>query len=174
MHPASPLSPAGAPFIPAAFKSHPPWLVVTLGTLAAVSVTLLFTGISLRLAEPPPAAVPLMLLLAVGCPLTIAPPILWVLARLIARLEAQRRELTRTNDELSHALGEVRELSGLLPICAWCKRVREDDGYWMQLERYLGNHTRAEITHGICPDCAKKLAGELIPRPDAAPKDEAS
>jgi hypothetical protein len=51
------------------------------------------------------------------------------------------------------ALAQVKTLSGLLPICAWCKKVRDDGGYWSQIETYVRDHTEAEFSHGICPDC---------------------
>jgi len=54
------------------------------------------------------------------------------------------------------ALGDIKTLRGLLPICAWCKKVRDDGGYWNQLEEYVSEHTQAEFSHGICPDCREK------------------
>ncbi len=61
--------------------------------------------------------------------------------------------------ELKKALEEVRTLSGLLPICASCKKIRDDKGYWNRLEDYVKTHTGADFTHGICPECAEKLYG---------------
>ena len=58
--------------------------------------------------------------------------------------------------ELQHALAEVRTLSGLLPICAWCKKVRDDKGYWERMESYFETHSQMQFTHGICPDCIQK------------------
>jgi DNA-binding response OmpR family regulator len=63
--------------------------------------------------------------------------------------------------QLQEALARVKTLSGLLPICAWCKRIRDDKGYWNQLEAYLAEHTEADFTHGICPDCAKQFKHDL-------------
>ena len=60
------------------------------------------------------------------------------------------------NEELSHALREVQTLTGLLPICAWCRKVRSDDGYWQKLEEYFVSHSRVKFTHGICRDCTKE------------------
>jgi len=71
-------------------------------------------------------------------------------------------ERERLIAELQDALEEVRTLSGLLPICASCKRIRDDDGYWRQLEEYLSEHSNAEFTHGICPDCIARLYAELL------------
>lgn len=62
--------------------------------------------------------------------------------------------------QLQEALGEVHTLSGLIPICSSCKRVRDDDGYWRQVESYLSEHSEAEFTHGICPECAARLYPE--------------
>ena len=59
--------------------------------------------------------------------------------------------------ELRLALDSVRTLAGLLPVCAWCKSVRDDKGYWQQLEVYLSEHTDAQLTHGLCPTCSTKL-----------------
>ena len=55
--------------------------------------------------------------------------------------------------QLTAALEQVKTLSGLLPICAWCKRVRDDAGYWTQIESYLARYSDATLTHGICPTC---------------------
>ncbi len=57
------------------------------------------------------------------------------------------------NEELSSALAEVQTLSGLLPICAWCKKIRDDDGYWQKLEDYFQTRSQIKFTHGICADC---------------------
>ena len=66
-------------------------------------------------------------------------------------------ELQRKNHELETALGEVKTLQGLLPICSSCKKIRDDKGYWNQLEAYLTKHSSIEFSHGICPDCAKTM-----------------
>ncbi len=59
--------------------------------------------------------------------------------------------------ELQRALNEVQRLSGLLPICAWCKRIRDDKGYWTQIEEYIAKHSDATFTHGACPDCYERI-----------------
>lgn len=61
--------------------------------------------------------------------------------------------LQMRNQELSNALAEVQTLNGLLPICAWCKKVRDDDGYWQRVEDYLTSRSQLKFTHGICTDC---------------------
>ena len=71
------------------------------------------------------------------------------------------KELNDTNRRLGKALAEVKTLSGLLPICASCKKIRDDQGYWSNIETYIRQHSDAQFSHGICPDCAVKLYPEL-------------
>ncbi len=73
-------------------------------------------------------------------------------------LEAEREKLIA---ELTHALEKVKVLSGMLPICASCKKIRDDKGYWQQIETYIHAHSDATFTHGICPDCAQKELDKL-------------
>jgi GAF domain-containing protein len=65
-------------------------------------------------------------------------------------------ELRRVSAHLANALEQVKTLRGLIPICAWCKRIRDDDGYWNQVEAYFHAHADADFTHSICPNCLKK------------------
>ena len=60
--------------------------------------------------------------------------------------------------ELEEALARVKQLQGLLPICSYCKKIRDDRNYWQQLENYIGEHSEAQFSHGICPDCFEKFA----------------
>lgn len=78
-------------------------------------------------------------------------------------------ERERIIQELQQALSEVRTLSGLLPICASCKKIRDDQGYWNQLEGYLETHIGAEFTHGLCPDCMSKYFPDYGKKPPAQP-----
>jgi hypothetical protein len=78
----------------------------------------------------------------------------------LARQVMELLELRRVSARLAAALENVRTLSGLLPICAWCKRVRDDQGYWSKVEEYITARTEAEFTHGICPDCYAKVQRE--------------
>jgi len=66
-------------------------------------------------------------------------------------------ENQRLLNELKEALDKVKLLSGFLPICSSCKKIRDDKGYWNQIESYIGNNSEAEFSHSICPDCAKEL-----------------
>lgn len=70
-----------------------------------------------------------------------------------SRAEAKLRDLNR---ELRTALDQIKTLRGLLPICAWCKKIRDDDGYWKRLETYFRAHAEVEFSHGICPECLEK------------------
>jgi len=72
------------------------------------------------------------------------------------RIEAETAKVELI-DDLQEALDKVNLLSGLLPICASCKKIRDDKGYWNQIETYIRDHSEAEFSHGICPDCAQKL-----------------
>jgi len=67
-------------------------------------------------------------------------------------------ELRRISARMAEALDRVKTLHGLLPICAWCKRIRDDHGYWKQVETYIHSHTEADFTHGICPECFQKVS----------------
>lgn len=75
----------------------------------------------------------------------------------IAQRTQAQQERERLIVELQDTISKVRTLSGLLPICSSCKKIRDDQGYWNQIERYISKHSTAEFTHGICPECAKKL-----------------
>jgi len=75
---------------------------------------------------------------------------LMALRRLNARLEAR-------NEELEEALAQIKTLRGLLPICANCKRIRDDKGHWHPIEAYIRDRSEADFTHGFCPECMKKL-----------------
>ncbi len=65
-------------------------------------------------------------------------------------------ELRRVTAHMAAVLDKIKTLHGLLPICAWCKRIRDDQGYWQQVEAYVHQHTGADFTHGICPECMEK------------------
>ncbi len=83
--------------------------------------------------------------------------------RVLAEKELQRysSELERSNKALQDALADVRTLGGMLPICSSCKKIRDDKGYWSQIESYISEHSGAAFSHGICPECEKKVYEEL-------------
>lgn len=72
----------------------------------------------------------------------------------------------KRTEELEKALAEVKRLSGFLPICASCKKIRDDEGYWQQVEVYIRDRSEAQFSHGICPDCAEKLYPGLTDKPE--------
>lgn len=81
----------------------------------------------------------------------------------IRQAEAERERLLADREK---ALSEIKVLSGLLPICAACKKIRDDSGYWNQIESYIGQHSEAEFSHGLCPDCLRTLYPDLQPEED--------
>lgn len=99
------------------------------------------------------------------------------LAELRARIEAGRRSLALQDElrarvqELQETQSHIEELRGLLPICSYCKSVRDDKNYWHQVERYFGEHSGLQFSHGICPPCYEKvmgtIPGELTSRPNS-------
>jgi len=80
----------------------------------------------------------------------------WALARLSSLL-SKERELAA---KLKESLAQIRVLEGIVPICASCKKIRDDAGKWEQMEVYIRDRTHAEFSHGICPDCARKMLAE--------------
>jgi PAS domain S-box-containing protein len=86
----------------------------------------------------------------------------------LSRLQEEVVQRTNTEEErekligeLQAALTEIKTLSGMLPICASCKKIRDDSGYWSQIEVYIGEHSDAEFSHGICPECIESLYPEF-------------
>ena len=71
------------------------------------------------------------------------------------------QERDKLIENLQKALAEIKTLRGILPICSYCKRIRDDKGAWTQLEAYISQHTEADFSHGYCPECAKKVADEF-------------
>jgi GAF domain-containing protein len=80
----------------------------------------------------------------------------------LARLVVSQMQLRRVSHALAEALHDVRTLQGLLPICAHCHGIRNDEGYWEKVEEYLGHRTEAELSHGICPKCFQKRYPEAF------------
>ena len=75
--------------------------------------------------------------------------------------KAREREKEKLIAELEEALNSIKTLRGLIPICASCKKIRDDGGYWKQIESYIRDHSEAEFSHGYCPECAAKLHEEI-------------
>ena len=77
------------------------------------------------------------------------------------RIVSLQRGLAERVVELQEALSKVKQLSGLLPICSYCKRIRSDENYWEQIERFVSQHSEAEFSHGICPPCFETVRAEF-------------
>ncbi len=76
-------------------------------------------------------------------------------------LKKSRIELQGSVEGLEKALTEIKTLRGIIPICSHCKKIRDDEGYWNRIESYLHKHSEAELSHSICPDCAKEHYPDL-------------
>jgi integral membrane sensor domain MASE1 len=99
-------------------------------------------------------------LLRVQATLWIISVSMLALAAILAERRAAEEQRLKLITELEQALVEIRTLRGLIPLCAWCKKIRDDQGAWRQLEEYLVTNTGGEVTHSICPECLEKeLAG---------------
>ncbi|MBA7534137.1 hypothetical protein ES705_26383 [subsurface metagenome] len=78
------------------------------------------------------------------------------------QVEQRTAELTKTNKDLKEAIENVKTLKGLLPICASCKKIRDDKGCWHQLEEYISKRSDVDFSHGLCPECVDKLYAEFL------------
>lgn len=85
----------------------------------------------------------------------------------------RQQQLVERVHQLESALARVKRLQELLPICAWCRRVRDDQDYWQELDTYLREHLDARFTHGICPTCRERCLHELPRTPAPGPLDRA-
>ncbi len=89
-----------------------------------------------------------------------------ILSKTISRLHIANKQNQKLVNELKIAMADIKKLSGFLPICASCKKIRDDNGYWNQIESYIRDHSEAQFSHGICPECAEKLYPEFIKKND--------
>jgi len=81
----------------------------------------------------------------------------------VQMLELQK-SLAQRVKELEQALSQVKQLQGMLPICSYCKKIRNDQNYWQRVEGYISEHTNVEFSHGICPDCHARVVSEIAER----------
>ena len=137
----------------------PDWLHVPVGVFTGAGGLILWHATTSRLMDQQVRAIDAgsdaMLVVAAGAAVLMAAVArLWVIAhRRKTQLEQMHLDLQKTNAELRQAAAEIKTLSGLIPICAWCKSIRGDKGYWEQLEHYWASHADVLFTHGICPTC---------------------
>ena len=87
-----------------------------------------------------------------------------VLYALAIQRKWEEEERERLICRLQEAIASIKTLQGMLPICASCKKIRDDKGYWTQIEEYIRDHSGTEFSHGICPECMKKLYGDIMER----------
>ncbi len=85
----------------------------------------------------------------------------FVVAAILARLRSSNERQVQLVGELREALDNVKVLKGMIPICAWCKKIRDDEGYWEEVEAYFAKNSEAIFTHGMCPVCRDKLEENL-------------
>lgn len=94
-------------------------------------------------------------------PLFVAPPIIIYYGKLLVKIVKAEERLRERAAKLEKALIEIKQLSGLLPICASCKKIRDDKGYWNQIEAYISQHSEAQFSHSVCPECFQKLYPDI-------------
>lgn len=95
----------------------------------------------------------------------------WNLQRRIAERDRAQAERERVIGELEEALQQVRTLRGLLPVCARCKKIRDEQGHWQPMERYIQARSEADFSHGLCPDCARKFYPDLYKEEEPSSED---
>ena len=138
---------------------------------STIASTLLLSGLAVALSAvmtrvlTSSFATPETMLPALGVgiavPGLLAPPIIWTLLYMLRQVDDAQRRQQALSGELADSREELQELRGLLPICASCKNMRDDDGYWHELETFLGRHANVEFSHSICPECVAKLYPDL-------------
>lgn len=136
-------------------------LVVLVVTMLVVETFIMLVLLpSLRLPDRTEAFIDVFLLIALLFPALYFFSFRPLIVSIAARKKAEE-EKEKIIGELTEAIARIRVLNGLLPICSNCKKIRDDSGYWNQLEGYIQQHTDAEFSHGICPECMRKLYPEF-------------
>lgn len=149
---------------------------VPAATVAAASVALVVMGLTTRGYSPFGAVTSRAAAIQAQEFIFISSLIALGLAALLEQLRASQYEVATLNAglerrvhertaELESALAQVKRLQGLLPICAWCKKVRDDEHYWLSVEEYIVRYTDARFSHGICPECSARLLREAAEQP---------
>jgi hypothetical protein len=115
-------------------------------------------GISVTLPFFPKANY-LLLILGYGIAALLGSLIIFIAGHMLDKKEREQQELIKG---LKRALLEIKTLQGIVPICSFCKKIRDDKGFWSQVESYVSHHTEAEFSHGVCPDCQEEHYPELF------------
>lgn len=126
------------------------------GIITLLSVTLTFIALLLFQGYVDALGIHLSIL----APLIIFPLPAHLFFKNVLKLDKTEKILRKQNTALEKALSQVKQLSGLLPICANCKKIRDDDDYWVEVDAYIKKHTNADFSHSLCPNCVQKLYGE--------------
>ena len=100
-------------------------------------------------------------MVATVIPLIIAPIMSVIFIGLLKQIDESEQKNAQLVSDLQEALAKAKTLSGLLPICASCKKIRDDAGYWHQVEVYIRDHAEVDFSHGLCPDCQDDLAAQI-------------
>ncbi len=129
------------------------WFVILI-TLLSIIVSLLITTLVFETIGR--GLNTLAILVSILAPLLIAPSVSWFIVDLLMKVEK------RSND-LENALKEIKILKDILPICSYCKNIRDDEGSWKQMESYISSHSDTQFSHGICPDCLVKVRQDTSP-----------
>lgn len=131
-------------------------IVITslLYSLLSIFISVLITSGTHFLVNKTQSIVPLVLSIVI--PGIVAPIATYILLKMLLKVRNSEEKLKKINEELKNALDEVNELSEMLPICASCKKIRDDNGYWSQVEEYLSKKTDIKFSHGLCPTCYEK------------------
>ena len=77
----------------------------------------------------------------------------------LSRIRRDLNKERRLNEELNAAMKEIKQLQGILPMCSFCRKIRDHNNAWVMLEKYIADHSDAQVSHGLCPDCYKKYYG---------------
>ncbi|MEM6822017.1 MAG: hypothetical protein AAF558_08770 [Verrucomicrobiota bacterium] len=145
-------------------RSKIPFLIFELSIVVATSVIAFTTAVTTNLAETIDIFsdhYPFLRLhegLFAGTVISIV--LLMIVIRRWLNARSSNKELLEKNIALNEALKENDALQRLIPICAECKKVRNDSGYWSDVEHYFATHTRAQFSHGLCPECEERFARE--------------
>lgn len=103
------------------------------------------------------------------CSAFVATLVTFVVLELLKEIKASETKLRERNSKLKKALAEIKTLQGIIPICSYCKKIRDDKGYWNQLEAYIHTHSEAQFSHGVCPECYISVLEELKKRKQLSP-----
>ncbi|THB81316.1 MAG: hypothetical protein D3926_02755 [Desulfobacteraceae bacterium] len=130
-------------------------MITFLITISTVVLSVIITSILLLLLQGYVDQVGLII--SIIAPSLILPLPAVYFFKLVLKLDQTEKALHDKNKTLERALKEVKELSGLLPICAHCKKIRDDKGYWNQIETYIEANSNAEFSHGYCDSCIREI-----------------